>query len=181
MKNLIKLKHWQAFMIYALGLILHIIFLKVDLKFGIITSLELSGAFAIITLIFFFLWVLALGLFVNNITGNPYKFRNGLLVFAVLCSTIGYANLNLERVGLTGEIIPEWISIILTPLTLFGIIYTFYNVSKSFKSIEINRKATFSEYILDAILLFAFPIGVWFIQPRLNNIYIANKLTKNEN
>ncbi len=179
MKYLIKLKHWQAFIIYFSGLLLHLIFFKVDLDFGIITSLELAGVFAIFTLIFFFLWVLAIGIFTNNIKGNPHRFKNGLLIFAVLCATIGYANLNLERVGLNGQI-PEWVSMVLMPLTLFGIIYTFYNVSKSIKSIETNKVATLSEYILDAILLFAFPIGVWFIQPRLNDIYVSNESTKNE-
>ena len=169
MENFLRLKHWQAFSIYASGLLLHILFMIYNFKFGNISSLELSGLFAILTLVFFFLWVLAIGLFANNIKENPYKFRNGLLIFAVLCSTIGYSYLNIERIGLTIEIIPEWVSLILSPFTIFGVIYTFYNVSKSLKSIELNRKATFSEYFLDAILLFAFPIGVWFIQPRINS------------
>jgi hypothetical protein len=47
-------------------------------------------------------------------------------------------------------------------------------VPKSLKSIESGLKATLKFYIIDAILMFMMPIGVWFIQPRLNRIDLVN-------
>ncbi|SDD20433.1 hypothetical protein [Williamwhitmania taraxaci] len=98
-----------------------------------------------------------------------------------MCSMIGYAALNLERLTVEGMSFPNWIPMTLTPLVCFGIFYTFYNVPKSLKSLEIGRKAKLSEWIIDAILLFAFPIGIWFIQPRLNRIYLVNEMIESEN
>ena len=70
----------------------------------------------------------------------------------------------------------ESISLILTPLTAFGIIYSFKNVAQSLRSVETGDKARFKEYIIDAILIFCFPIGIWFIQPRLNRIYEVTEM-----
>lgn len=94
---------------------------------------------------------------------------------------IGYIELNLKRLTIEGIIIPDWFSILMGPLTAFGIIYTFYNVPKSIRSVELGRKVSFKECIIDFLLLFAFPIGVWFIQPRINRLYAVNELIEKEN
>ena len=161
-----------------IGFVLNITLIESNFKIGVVSSLELAVAFGILTLIIFFGWVLAIGLFVNSIPENPYRFKNGLLIFAVLSSLVGYSELNFQRLALENNFVPEWISIVLTPLTFFGIVYTFYNVPKSLKSIESGEKASFKEFIVDALLLFAFPIGVWIIQPRVNRIFAVNELTK---
>jgi hypothetical protein len=62
------------------------------------------------------------------------------------------------------------------PMTFFGIFYVFLTVAKSLKSIENEEHVTLDVYIIDALLLFAFPIGIWFIQPRLNKINAAIEL-----
>lgn len=180
MKKLLRLKHWQVFMIFGLSYTTSIAFWNSHFSIGNISSLEISVIFGIVSLIFFFLWILALGLFVNSISENPYRFRKGLLIFSVLCSMTGYVELNLQRLAFEGVDIPVWFSLLMAPLTAFGIIYTFYNVPKSLKSIELDRKVRFKECIVDTILLFAFPIGVWFIQPRINRLISVNELLENE-
>lgn len=170
MKSILKLKHWQVFLIlyaiYFAGLTLW----QRDFSIGEFSALQISVFTSLITIILFFLWLLNCGLFVNNAPSNPYKFRSGLLIFAILCSIIGYAEINLERLAEEGMIFPEWISFLFVPMTLIAIFYIFYIIPKSLKSIELNREAKFMELIPDALLLFVFPIGVWFIQPRLAKI-----------
>lgn len=56
----------------------------------------------------------------------------------------------------------------------------FRNVSKSLKSMELGREAVAKEYILDAILLFLLPIGIWFIQPRVNRLFNQTKIKQEE-
>lgn len=180
MKNILKLKHWQVFLILTTFFALNIILLESEFKIGIVSSLMFAVISAIITLILVFGWVLTIGLFVNRIQDNPYHFRQGILTFAVLSSLIGYSELNSKRLAVENFQTPNWIGFILTPLTFFGIIYTFYNVPKSLKSVELGRKVPFKECFLDAFLLFAFPVGVWFIQPRINRLFLATELLENE-
>ena len=181
MKKLLTLKHWQVFLILTTGFLLNFILVESDFKIGPVSSLLLAVIVGIISLILFFGWVLTIGIFVNGIQDNPYHLRQEILIFAVLSCLIGYSELNLERLAIENLQIPDWVGIILTPLTFFGIIYTFYNVPKSLNSIELDRKVPFRECVVDAFLLFAFPIGVWFIQPRINRLFLANELLENEN
>lgn len=173
MKEIIRLKHWQVFSIIAVGYLISFVLPTNNFKIGSTTSLELAAVATIITLILLFSWTLIIGLFLNNIKDNIYHFKNWILIIAVFCCILGYSNLNIQRLKLDNEFIPFWIGFILTPLTFWGLYYTFYKVAKSLKSIELDREAKFSECIIDAIALFALPIGVWFIQPRINRILIV--------
>ena len=56
-------------------------------------------------------------------------------------------------------------------ITLICIIYGFYFTSKHLVTIEKQKKASFQEYIGTIILFWFYPIGVWFIQPRVNKIF----------
>jgi nitrate reductase gamma subunit len=45
-------------------------------------------------------------------------------------------------------------------------------IARGIKSLQIHDRATINDYFVDIILLAAyFPIGLWFIQPRLNLLY----------
>ena len=181
MNNIFKLKHWQVFIILCTTYIISVFFRNNNFSIGEIAAFKISVFSAVITLILFFLWIMAIGLFLNNIKDNPFRFKKWILILAVLCTMIGYIELNLERLEFVGITFPDSFSMILTPFVGFGLFYTFINVPKSLKSIELGRKAKFSEWIIDAILLFVFPIGIWFVQPRLNRIYTVNEKIKREN
>lgn len=177
---ILKLKHWQVFI--GLMTLMVLPFLLADSNLGLdnFSSIELKTTFVVIGQIVFFSWVLLLGLSLNEIKENPHHFSKILLVISVLCCILGYGDLQLRSLSADGSSINETISFFLTLLTFFGLIYTFKNVSQSLKSIEIGEKAKFKDYILDAILIFMFPIGIWFIQPRLNRIYKVTEMTNNE-
>ena len=180
MKRIIKLKHWQVFSILSIFYILIFVFQQTEISIGTLTSLELIIASTIILLILFFLWFMSIGLFLNQIPDNPYHFRKYLLIFAGVSCILGYSFLNLQRLGLENNIIPMWLSMVTFPFTFWGIIYVFYKVPKSLKSLELGQKAKFSDFFLDLILFALFPIGIWIIQPRLNKIYQVNEMIKNE-
>ena len=54
--------------------------------------------------------------------------------------------------------------------TFFCIIFSMYFLAKTLKSAELKREAHFSDYIGDFFLFWFFPVGVWFIQPKVNRI-----------
>jgi hypothetical protein len=98
-----------------------------------------------------------------------------LFVVTIIFCVFGYSNINLQAIFSDYYIVPNFVSMLSTPLTLLGLIYVFYNLSISLKSLESNRKVVFNDCVLDMILLFAFPIGIWIIQPRLNKLFITKK------
>lgn len=58
-------------------------------------------------------------------------------------------------------------------LHLFAIIcifYSLYFVAKTLKTVELQRKATFSDFAGEFFLIWFFPIGIWIIQPRVNKL-----------
>jgi hypothetical protein len=62
---------------------------------------------------------------------------------------------------------------IIIPLHLFSmfcIFYCLYFVSKTFKTIELQRETTFSDFAGEFFLLWFYPIGIWIIQPKINKM-----------
>ncbi len=57
------------------------------------------------------------------------------------------------------------VSILLFP----AVFYMFYFVAKTLKTLELGRTPLLSECIPDIILVWFFPIGIWFLQPRINS------------
>jgi hypothetical protein len=137
---------------------------------GFITSGELRSVFGVTGVIALFLWVLSVGLLTNKTLSNPYRFKKVLFIVAILFCIVGYSASHIEplfteRFPNSGLILAAF-----TPFVFWGVVYSFYNVSRSLKSLELERKAGFGESIIVALLLFFPPIGVWIIQPQINRI-----------
>ena len=181
MERIIKLRHWQVFSILTFFYILIFVFQEMKLSIGKLTPIELTVASTIILLVLFFLWFMTIGIFLNQISDNPYHFKKYLIIIAGISCILGYSLLNLQRLGLEKNIVPMWLSFVSFPFTFWGIIYIFYKVPKSLKSIELGHEAKLSEFLIDLILFAIFPIGVWFLQPRLNRIYAVNEEIEKEN
>lgn len=60
--------------------------------------------------------------------------------------------------------------------SMFCIFYCLYFVAKSLKTVELQRQVTFSDYAGEFFLIWFFPIGVWFIQPRINKIFAEDNI-----
>jgi hypothetical protein len=70
-------------------------------------------------------------------------------------------------------LIAEPPSQIIAPLHLFAtfcIFYAFYFVARSLVTVNKGRQVSFGDYAKPLILLLLFPIGVWSIQPRINQL-----------
>ena len=58
--------------------------------------------------------------------------------------------------------------------SIFGFLSMLFNlhfVSKSLALAEMQRPLSFYDYAGPFFLLWFFPIGIWFIQPRINRLY----------
>lgn len=53
---------------------------------------------------------------------------------------------------------------------IFCILYSMYFIAKTIKTVELQREVVFSDFVGEFFLIWFFPIGIWFIQPRINRI-----------
>lgn len=59
------------------------------------------------------------------------------------------------------------------PLHLFAMFcmfYCIYFVAKTFKTAELQRETTFSDFIGEFFLVWFYPVGVWILQPKINKM-----------
>ncbi len=55
-------------------------------------------------------------------------------------------------------------------LSMFGIFYAIYIAAKTLKTIELKRKVHFSDFVSEFFLIWFYFVGVWVIQPKINEI-----------
>jgi hypothetical protein len=68
--------------------------------------------------------------------------------------------------------------IIAIPLGLYSLfcaIYIMYCAAKTYKTVQLQREVNFMEFIGEFFLIWHYPIGIWFIQPKLNHFYEVQK------
>ena len=65
-------------------------------------------------------------------------------------------------------------ALIIIPIHLFSMFCIFYCLwftAKSLKSVELQKPVTFSDFVGEFFLIWYFPLGVWFLQPRINKLF----------
>ena len=45
-----------------------------------------------------------------------------------------------------------------------------YFVAKTYKTVELQRQVSFSDFAGEFFMIWFYPIGIWIIQPKLNKI-----------
>lgn len=192
MDRFLKAKHWQVFMVtFGLPFILELIllpyiFLSRDVRimtilFPIITLLFISGLFG-------WFWSIAIGLqykVPQGVKMKIKKFKTFLIIpLFYLFLIMAFGGFSFGQTSL-GEQEPSNTQIegyigIIVPLhffSMFCIFYCFYFVAKTFKTVELQREVTFSDFAGEFFLIWFFPIGVWIIQPKINKMIENRKST----
>lgn len=54
--------------------------------------------------------------------------------------------------------------------SIFCIFYSYYFVSKTFKTVELQREASFSDFAGEFFMIWFYPIGIWILQPKINKM-----------
>lgn len=187
----LKAKHWQLFLLtFGIPMIFEFIvwfqFIKrgsMSANMGVpeVPDLEIISdymKFVSVLMIFFmgalfgWFWSVAVGL--QRIIPAELKLKVGLfrivllipilylllfLVFFMPAFTSGEPNLEIFEI-----IFP------LHLLAMACIFYSLYVVAKTFKTAELQREVTFSDFAGDFFLIWFYPIGIWIIQPKINKM-----------
>ena len=188
-EKFLKAKHWQIFMLtFGLPIILEII----AMPFMIIGNnpmviMKIMPIMMIFFIVGFFgwFWAIAIGLQNKVPTGIKMKVKKFKVFFLIpliyiilIFGFMGFAFGGILENGQqpSGGMIGGLVGIIV-PLHLFSmfcIFYCLYFVSKTFKTVELQREVTFSDFAGDFFMIWFFPIGVWIVQPKINKM-IENK------
>jgi hypothetical protein len=188
-EKFLKAKHWQIFMItFGLPIILEIVAMPfmiignnpmVIMKIMPIMMIFFIGGF------FGWFWAIAIGLQNKVPTGVKMKVKKfkvfffiPLIYIILIFGFMGFAFGGILENGQqpSGGMIGGLVGIIV-PLHLFSmfcIFYCLYFVSKTFKTVELQREVTFSDFAGEFFMIWFFPIGVWIVQPKINKM-IENK------
>ncbi len=146
--------HWQIFLLI----------LSVPMIVAIVDDPEPTAAKRIANAIAFFLflfWVTSI-VFISN---DTRRYRT-IFLTAVIALVIVYIPLTMDN----GDNEPANV-----PLTILGFLLVglcIWMAGKALSSAE--SKPDFKESLLNALLIFIHPIGIWIIQPRINKL-VARK------
>lgn len=190
-EKILKAKHWQIFVVvFGIPFLLQLIFMPDFIEsetpgYMVKFTLLIMSIFAagLIT----WLWSVAVGLqkkIPSGITMKVRKFKTLLIIpivyFALLIILISTGFGGLAQSGQEPGEAMKWIFVaIILPVHListFGMFYSLYFVAKTFKTVELQREVTFSDFVGEIIMFWFFPIGIWMIQPKVNEMILDENI-----
>lgn len=77
---------------------------------------------------------------------------------------------NQDPAGIMKVAIAGFFVFILHLFCIFCMFHTIYFAAKTIRAAELQRNVTFSDFTGDFFLIWFFPVGIWFIQPRINKL-----------
>lgn len=193
-KLFLKAKHWQLFtLVFALPIALQVI-MMVWMFSTLVNNPNPDPTFMfnymkivpfimilVLGVNFGWSWSVAIGLqnkVPQNVTMKVKKFKIFFFIplvylslitlfFAIFINTGYFASVStVLGFGL-------WLLIVIIPLHFFAIFCMFYNmyfVSKTIKTVELQREVTFGEFIGEFFMIWFFFIGIWILQPKINKM-----------
>lgn len=189
MEIFLRLKHWHLFLItFGLPFVLQIILSVFTWTTN--DPMIMLQVMPFVMFLFFagyFGWLWAIGQeFQKMLPGNlkfnlvPFKI---FLLFPVIYILFFFFMLDFFVVNMEEEMEPPLsLFFMIIPLhlfTMFCIFYCIYFAARTFKATELQRPVTFPDFAGEFFMIWIFPVGIWFIQPRINKL-IAKKQGNND-
>jgi hypothetical protein len=174
----LRAKHWQIFLILV-GVFGFGEMVAVGVLAENVSSPEriwpvgfLWGAITAFDALCFVGWLWAMGAFLNSIAPPSLRLKTGFweysLIYPVAYVCVAAPFFLNPSASIFAIIIP------LHFLALFCLFYDLRFASKCLVLAETGKPASFYEYAGPFFLIWFFPLGIWFIQPRINRLY-ANR------
>ena len=187
----LRAKHWQLFLlILGIPILLQLLVItgifsgtsivtgqnNEPTKHHFILSLAL---FLFFGLFFGWLWSIVVGLhkqIPKELKLEISKFKLSIIIpisyIFFLLFFLGYNMSGIIKIG--NESFPKIIVIgIILSLHLVAMIcifYCFYFAAKIIKTVELQKEVGFKDFVGEFFLTWYFPIGVWFLQPKINKM-----------
>jgi len=196
-KIFLKAKHWQLFLLsFGIPMILQVVlmaymFMKTIGNHNVEDSMSFMFNYMIIVFVVVILfssiihawhWSVVMGL--QSKVPKDIKMKLGRfkvfffipLVYILLLPVFVFTMIRMATTA--GE--PDFAffapMILIIPLHLFSmfcIFHTIYFIAKTLKTVELQREADFSDFVGEFFMVWFYPVGVWFLQPKINKMIEA--------
>ena len=164
MNRILKAKHWQIFILLIIGLIIG--------NINIENSPTLNVVLLLIGILVYMIYPFLIGIELQEYVPKEIKLNPNLFIFNSLIWFLFYS---------VTMILTDGKGYMFTGILAIPFFYVFYAIVhflsfpvKTLKSIEMSQKAKFKDYVGDFLLIIFLPIGIWFLQPRINNAIMSN-------
>lgn len=160
MNFILKLKHWQVFLILLIGSIASNFTWENQELFNL--GLNSFG------LLVYILWYFAVGLELTEYLPPRIELPrtlfiiNAIVLIISMLIVLAVYNGKFSSNGLIGFL---WVAYV-----MFAMFQFMFYPSKALRTIEQGTEARFGQYFGYFILTILWPIGIWWIQPKLNKI-----------
>ena len=159
----LKAKHWQLFILF-MGTMIGSQAVLVSSGMGF--SAVILPTLIMGVLFFGWLWAIAEACYKQlpeELASSPKPMQVGLIYAILYLALGGYFFFGPD------EKMPGY-GIVLHLLGMVAIFYSFGFTAKQLTKLDQNKKVTFFNYSGPLFLFWFFPIGVWFIQPKVNSL-----------
>lgn len=181
MKNFfLTSKHWQLFLasfgIYFGSSVLFVLplFYSENTRITGLLWAMIWGFFMFLYLSWFYYLIRGLN---KKIHSHELKTKTSnlrfFLIFPIVFVFVLLYYFPTEFYNLTNEKkLPVWIFAVFAVYLfwVFCVFYLIYQAAKTIKTAEIQKKVGFSDFAGEFFLLWFSPIGVWFLQPKINKL-----------
>lgn len=130
----------------------------------IVAGIFPSPLFMYISFSFYFIWLYSLGREAHKKNSHQLNMPLSRLQFALIFSAF-YTFIS----NTFFEVIPPW-GVPFHLLAMTSIFYSFYFIAKTIRSLELKKTATFEEWAVVSLAIWFFPVGVWFLQKKMNKV-----------
>lgn len=170
MKSILTLKHWQIFPTLVAGGMMYQFTIEGDQLSTMI--IRILGA------VIYSLWPILTGNELNQLLPKRVTVNFNFFLLNIL---IGLGAVISMLVLSDGE------GMIVTGIYVLPMLYVFYAVlycqafpAKLLNCIETGKEVSIGHYLGDFFLVLFLPIGIWFLQPRINKVVEAERLARLE-
>ena len=177
MKIFLKLKHWQMFCLFF---VIPVLFFQFA---GTLNHMDEDNTMNIIRYIFYVIlifaffigWLYNMGTTLYKKIPSSYIIRLYKLKIAIIfpvCYMIFWFFVSTFNQSFTSRYTGDYKELALTLifLTYAFIVIVVYQAARILTSAENKRIAKFTESLENFFLICLFPIGIWFIQPKVNKL-----------
>jgi hypothetical protein len=203
----LRAKHWQLFIAFVVLPIVIGMFLMINMLMNILPNGEPDPVeifnhlkfFPLVIILFMggkMCWQWAVAIRLQRLAPPGVRFKNTafqiffwfiILFYPVLFFFFFYMFRFIGSIGMAGHIVDPtnfiWFAAIF-PFSLFNtfcMFYCYYSSAKTYKTIELQRQVTFSDFVLEFMLIWFFFVGVWILQPKINKMIDPDIFSESDN
>ena len=175
MKILLKLKAWQMFVLILLPMLAPGYVLNKTDSFNIFLVVMIIWLLVIVS------WMYTVGATANSLLPSHLKknitiYRLGFiapLLYTIFMFLYVMPNLQINP-DTKGFPLPTWV-IPLHLISVFGMFYGLWFTAKQFVTLQKLKEVKFIDYSGPFFLFWFSPLGVWFLQPKINELFNSKK------